>query len=567
MCLSGSLALLMPVHLCFAIVFVIFAYPLEALYGKRSLWALDAVLVLLTVSAGIYFVQNAGSLTGNADQSITPDTPGLVATVFILIAILEAVRRVAGIEFFLILLLFFVYAFAGRIMPGILKAPGVQPVELLETLGLSGGGIFEMPLKVSAKLLFFFPVLGALFDLCGADDLLSVFSIRISKKLKGGAGKAAVISSGLMGLFSGSAEANVSQTGKYTIPLMKKSGYLPEEAGAIEASASLGGQLLPPVMGAGAFIMAEITGISYLRIAGAALIPGIAWFLSIYVFVHIFSKKNNIGNINETAQRYDISFKDAVRLIPFGLLPVLFCAGCGLPVSLVVCIAVSCALCFIIKTGRPSKKEFMEKIFKGISQSAYFAVTTAACGIMMGIMLETGLADRISGILKRAGQLGLVYALILAAVTVLILGMPLPAVAAYLVSSALFAGVIKMLLDFKEITAGTDTVLIANLFIFCFAIVSQITPPVCQTSLSASEIAGSDPVKTSRLACFFAFAAFVIPFVIVLCPPVVLEGGAAGIAAAFCGMILGAAVLGGLAAFLYLSFSGKKISRGDDDEG
>jgi TRAP transporter 4TM/12TM fusion protein len=469
--------------------------------------------------------------------------------VFLLITILEATRRVVSVALFGVILFFMAYAWFGQFVPGIFHYQGITFDRFCETLMLSENGIFGSPLNTSLNTLFYFLMFGSFFATCGGGGVLIDCGMKLSDKTVGGPAKAAVISSGLMGMISGSAVANVSSTGVFTIPLMKKTGYAPEEAGAIESVASTGGQIMPPIMGAGAFIMAEIIGLQYIHIAGAAVIPAIAYFGSAFILVHLLARKRHIGKDSNLHYEGKPVLPRLYRLLPIVVLVVMIIMGYSIPRSAIICTAVSIVVGMISPETRLSLNKLIATILDGIRQAANIAIPTAACGIMIGIVVRSGIAVKISKLIGKTGNSSLLLALLIAAIGCLILGMALPTVAAYLIANTLFISAIQQLLDAQPAMAGLNTALIGNMFIFYFGVVAQITPPVCLASFTAAGIANASAWKTGWKAFMYASVAFIAPFMFVYRPALLLEGSVAGIIiagvmlllATFC---LGAAIAG-----------------------
>ena len=366
------------------------------------------------------------------------------------------------------------------------------------------------------------------------DYVLIDVGLKFSNKSSGGPAKAAVISSGLMGMVSGSAVANVATTGVMTIPMMKKIGYEPEEAGAIEAVASTGGQIMPPIMGVGAFIMAEMLGVNYLQVAADAIIPALAYYFGVFVLVSLLAKKR----ASRSSQSEDAAIEVKNPILPrlYLLLPVVVLIisimnGFSLMRSgmygIFVCLACNVLSFFLAHGTRDAWKNIVNGIpgsnFAGLKQlwgamldgaksAAEIAIPTAACGIIIDVMTEqTSLATNLSGVIANLGMSNLFPALLIGMIGCMLLGMALPTVAAYLVGVTLFVPTLRSL--------GIQP-LVANMFVFYYGIMAQITPPVCVVSYTAAGIAGADAMKTGLCGMLFALVGFLCPFVFVyIIPP------------------------------------------------
>ncbi|WP_295750810.1 TRAP transporter fused permease subunit [uncultured Oscillibacter sp.] len=511
-----------PLHLCYALIIVFLFNPMaEKCKNKESKarqlwWIYDGFLIGATLFICWYFLSHANALNlrvYNVDPMTTLD---ITVAVLLLFVLMEAVRRVVSLALFVVILFFMAYAFFGQYISGIFRFAGMNFAQFCETLMLSQNGIFGSPLSASVGTLFYFMVFGAFFSNCGGGGVLIDAGMKLSDKTAGGPAKAAVLSSGLLGMISGSAVANVSTTGVLTIPLMKKAGYTPEEAGAVESVASTGGQIMPPIMGAGAFIMAEMIGIPYMDIATAAILPAVAYFGAVFILVHLLAKKKQMSTTNE-ALKYQGSpiLPRVYRLVPIILLVIMIFAGMSMPRAAIYCTALSIILCMLSKDTRMSAKQLMETLIEGVRQAANVAIPTAACGIMIGIVVRSGVAVKVAKLIGTSGNNSLLLALVVAAVGCLMLGMALPTVAAYLIANTLFCSAIQGL--------GIEA-LVANMFIFYFGVVAQITPPVCLASFTAAGIANASAWKTGWKAFFFAITAFIAPFMFVYRPSILLIG-------------------------------------------
>ncbi len=483
------------------------------------------------------------------DSVETIDKHIMVITIALL---LEAVRRSLGTILFGFIITFIVYAWVSPYLPGILFTKGLPFEQMLDQFcigqTMTEAGVFGTPLYTSASALFYFIVFGVFFSTCGGGQLLIDIGMKCSNKSSGGPAKAAVISSGLMGMVSGSAVANVSTTGVMTIPMMKKIGYAPEEAGAIEAVASTGGQVMPPIMGVGAFIMAEMLGVSYFSVACAAIIPAFAYYFGVFVLITYLAKKRCVTGKNTDAV---IKVEQPILprlylLIPVILLVVWIISGASLMRSGMVGI-IACLACNVISYFVGGRKNFVglkelgQCCIRGAKQSAEIAIPTAACGIIINVVTgQTSLATNLSSVIGALGTNYLFVAMLIAMIGCMLLGMALPTVAAYLVGVVLFVPIIRSL--------GVDA-LCANMFVFYYGIMAQITPPVCVASYTAAGIAGADAMKTGLNGMLFALVGFLVPFVFVYNPAILLEGSVVEI-------VIGAAQLLVGTFFLALTIAG-----------
>ena len=453
----------------------------EELSARSFLNWLDLIAFAGIVFLGWYAITQYSRLRDFVpfvDDVLPLDKYAMAVTILLL---LEAVRRSLGTILFGFIIAFIAFAWASPHLPGILYTKALPFDQMLDQFAIgmtmTEAGVFGTPLYTSASALFYFIVFGVFFSTCGGGQLLIDIGMKFSNNSSGGPAKAAVMSSALMGMVSGSAVANVSTTGVMTIPMMKKIGYAPQEAGAIEAVASTGGQIMPPIMGVGAFIMAEMLGVSYFSVACGAIIPAIAYYFGVFVLVTFLARKRAVRNGMADA-KIKVSQPILPRLyllIPIIMLVVWIVSGASLMRSGMVGIG-SILVCNAISYFVGGRKNFVglkelgKCCLRGAKQSAEIAIPTAACGIIINVVTgQTSLATNLSSTIGSLGTSYLFIALLIAMAGCMLLGMALPTVAAYLVGVVLFVPIIRSL--------GVDA-LCANMFVFYYGIMAQITPPV-----------------------------------------------------------------------------------------
>lgn len=540
-----------PLHLVFALAVVYLYNPIDKKYQKKvrkdaeregreadpavlNKYAKLRVIDLLAyagIALLLYYTVTQYKRLLDFVQFIDPvETLDKVVMVVTIVLLLEAVRRTLGNILFGFIIVFILYAWTAPYLPGILFTKGKPFKQMLDqfTTGMTmtEAGVFGTPLYTSASSLFYFIVFGVFFSECGGGQLLIDIGMKFSNKSSGGPAKAAVISSGLMGMVSGSAVANVSTTGVMTIPMMKKIGYEPHEAGAIEAVASTGGQIMPPIMGVGAFIMAEMLGVSYFRVATAAIIPAVAYYFGVFVLVSALAKKRASRATASEDVKIEVDQPILQRLyllIPVILLVIWIIKGSSLMRSGMIGI-FSCLVMNVVSYFVNGRKNFVDLkglgqcCLAGAKQAAEIAIPTAACGIIINVVTgQTSLATNLSSVIGALGTNYLFLAMLIAMAGCMLLGMALPTVAAYLVGVILFVPVIRSL--------GVSA-LCANMFVFYYGIMAQITPPVCVASYTAAGIADADAMKTGLTGMSFALVGFMVPFVFVYNPAILLEGTA-----------------------------------------
>ena len=553
-----------PLHLVFALFIVYLYNPIDKAYQKKTRKKAEAEgrtatdeemnkyaklrIIDLLFFAGIvlllyYTVTQYKRLTDFIPYISPVETMDIFVMVVTIVLLLEAVRRTLGSILFGFILVFIAYAWLSPYLPGILYTKGKPFKQMIQQFAtgmtMTEAGVFGTPLYTSASSLFYFIVFGVFFSACGGGQLLIDVGMKFSNKSSGGPAKAAVISSGLMGMVSGSAVANVSTTGVMTIPMMKKIGYEPEEAGAIEAVASTGGQVMPPIMGVGAFIMAEMLGVNYFRVATAAIIPAFAYYFGVFVLVSALAKKRASRSGGAEDVKIEISQPILQRLyllIPVILLVICIITGTSLMRAGMIGI-FSCLICNLVSYFVGGRKNFAgpKQLWKfcldGAKQAAEIAIPTAACGIIINVVTgQTSLATNLSSVIAALGTTNLFAAMLIAMIGCMLLGMALPTVAAYLVGVILFVPCLRAL--------GIDP-LVANMFVFYYGIMAQITPPVCVASYTAAGIADGDAMKTGIKGMLFALVGFLVPFVFVYNPSILLIGTPASIIIATAQLLVG----------------------------
>ena len=500
----------------------------ESVSSDELSW-LNWVLAGITVLVCGYLASQNQQLVS---RSANPTQLDLIAGGVLILLVLELARRATGWGLVIVCLLALGYAFAGPYLPGFLAHRGYGVVRLVEQLFLSTEGIWGVPLGVSADFGYLFVLFGAVLDVAGGGALLIALANRVAGRTRGGPAKTAAVASALMGSLSGSAVANVVTTGSFTIPLMKRAGFRPFFAGAIEAAASTGGQLMPPVMGAGAFILATWTNIPYLEVAAAAVIPAILYYAALIAAIHFRAGRMGIkpagtGDVEKVSDRLHL-------LLPLAAIVILLGMGRSPMRAAFWGVTSAFVMAYLRPATRPSLPEIrtvMERAGRGAVQ---VAAACAAAGIVVGVASLTGIGLRMSELIIQVSGGNLLSALMLTALGSIVLGMGLPTTAAYVVLAALGAPALVQL--------GVP-LLAAHLFIFYFGCISNVTPPVSLAAFAAAGISGAPPLKTAMTAAVLAGAGFVVPFMFVYGPPLLLVGTIPEITLAFVSAIVGVTAL------------------------
>jgi TRAP transporter 4TM/12TM fusion protein len=502
----------------------------------------DAPVPFHDVALAVAALACAGYLVGQGERMATR-IPGvdnvfltdqIVGTLFILL-LLESCRRVAGLVLTAIAVLFIAFLFLGPYLPTAISYSGLSFKRFIDLQVLSTNAIFGSPLSASAHMVFYFLIVGAFLERSGAGQLFVNAAYGLTSRLWGGAGKAAIVSSGLLGMINGSAVANVLLSGIMTIPLMKRSGFKATMAGAIEATASTGGQLSPPIMGAAAFILADISGVPYAEVALAALVPALLYYTSLYTVIHCYSLRNNLApDTRMQIGEHLAGMKQRWHL----LLPIVFMVFLLieryslLTVGAYTTVAIIAVSMFRSAT-RMSPASILEALVNGAKSACEVAIPSAVAGIVVGSLVQTGLALRMQRWLLDIAGDSLLMSLVGAMVLTIILGMGMPTAAAYLISAILIAPALVEL--------GIP-VLSAHLFLLYFGILSMVTPPVALSAYAAAGISGANMWRTGVVSFALAIPGFIIPFAFAFNPALILQGEFAEIV-----LVIGAALAGVLA--------------------
>ena len=460
----------------------------------------------------------------------------ILFAILLIIAIFEACRRKMGNPLVIITLVFVAYAFLGKYIPGFLNQPGMTLKKFTSLVYLTTDGIFGSPLYASASYVVLFVLLGAIMSVSGIGDYMTNLATSLFGHMRGGPAKVAVVASGFFGSISGSPTANVIGTGTFTIPMMKKNGFEPEFAAAVEATASTGGAIMPPIMGSTAFIMAEMLGIPYTAVAKAALIPAILYFLAVLCGVDIYAAKHGLKGIPRSQlPKVRSMLKQIYMLAP--LIFLIFCMAVfnmTIVRSGLLTIIVTLVLVEINPKTRMTKEQWLQIPVQTVKSAVSVGIACAMAGIISGVIMGSGLGYRISSILTSVAGTSMLLLLVLTMVVSLIMGMGVPTTAAYLVLASLVAPTMIQL--------GIPP-LAAHMFIFYFGCISSITPPVALAAYAGAGLAGCDPNKTGYKAFRLAFCSFLMPYLFVYNPVLLMEGGVLDILWSLVTALIGAYLL------------------------
>ncbi len=392
---------------------------------------------------------------------------------------------------------------------------GIALPSLVGHLFYTTEGIFGIPVGVSSTFIFLFILFGAYLEKTGMGQFFIDLANAIAGWASGGPAKVAVISSGLMGTVSDSSVANVVGTGSFTIPMMKKLGYKPEFAGAVEATASTGGQLMPPIMGAAAFLMSEFTQIPYVRIIGAAVIPALLYYFGVWTGVHLEAKRLGLKGLNrdELPKIKTILLDRGHLLLPLVAIIYLLVKGFSPMKAALFAIISSIFVSMLRKNTRISFADIVGVLYQGASGDLGVIAATACAGIIIVVVTQTGLGLKMGSTLVGLAKGNLLLTLFFTMLTSIILGMGVPTTANYVITSTIAAPALLMM---------DVPVLAAHMFAFYFGIIADVTPPVALAAFAGAGIAKANPLKTGLEASKLAIAAFLVPYIFVYNPSLLL---------------------------------------------
>ncbi len=493
------------------VVFIIYRRDRSAQGNPRIA---DIALAALTLASSIfaivdwsYYIERTGLVTQWE----------LVSGVLMVLLVLEATRRTIGRFLPFLVVIFLLYAIFGRFAPGIFLHKGYSLSRLVGTLYLGNGGIYGLPMEISATYVIMFVLFGMLLMRSGGDRWFIDLSYTLTGRLRGGPALSAILSSGIMGMLTGSPVANVVTTGNFTIPLMKRSGFSSQMAGAISAVASTAGMFTPPLMGAGAFLIAQFLNVPYVDVAKAAVFPAALFFLSLMAVVYVTAWREDLRVHAEESMP-----KIGQTLIQYGhmsppliFLVVLIFTGRSLMLSAFWAMGLTVGLSLLRSYTRISLSKLISALEEAASKTVPIATACASAGIIVGIINLTGLGFTLSGALTGLAEGQPVLLLAVAMVACLCLGMAVPPTAVYIIMAGLTVPAM--------VSAGF-TPLACHFFIFFCSSIGAITPPVALAAYAAAAIAGSDVNRTGFTAFRLGIAGYLIPFLVIYWPGLMMVG-------------------------------------------
>ena len=509
--------------------------PFKPGSGRNTIPWYDAVASVTGLAIGLYVFIYYPDIVNSLGDIVTER---VILGVVTIVLLAEATRRLIGWPLVIIAACFIFYALAAYIFPGDFYGKGWSVSRLGTYLYLDANGIFGQALQVGSSIVVVFIIFGEVLYVVGGAEFLSDFSLSLMGRFRGGQAKIAIVSSSLFGNISGSAVANVVVDGAFTIPMMKKAGYPAPVAAAVEAVASTGGQIMPPVMGAAAFLIAEYLQIPYAQVALAALVPAVLYYVALFIQVDLLAARNGIHGLprNEVPKLLPVLKRSTTFVGPLTVLIIWMFFLNRRPEEAGLLAALAALIIGFLTPGVKIGWEGILKILSNAGRGMLeIAAITGLAGVVIGILQLTGLGFTLTLTLLNIGQSNALLLLVLTAIVSIILGMGMPTTAVYVLLAVLVApGLAKL---------GIEPIA-AHLFIFYFGMLSMITPPVCMASYAAATIGKTDPIKTGWEAMRLCAIAYIVPFLFVFSPSLLLIGHWYEVVLSIITAIIGAILLG-----------------------
>jgi len=550
-------------HVGFLMLLAFLIYPISRKAARNRIAWYDAAIAVLAFALAFYhWVFEADLIQRSGDATV----PDLVVGAIVIVLLFEAARRVLGLALPIVCAVFLVYGVLGQYLPSAIAHRGYGFDQIIGQLYLGSEGIYGIPTLVSATYIFLFILFGSFLEHAGMIGLFNNIALGFVGHARGGPAKVAVISSGMMGMISGSGIANVMTIGQFTIPLMKRFGYSSVFAGAVEATSSMGGQIMPPVMGAVAFIMAETLNVPYVTIVKAAVIPAFLYYLTAFLMVHLEAGRKGLHGMPKAdcpnpwkaiRDKWYLMLPLAVLVFMLfdGFTPMfsgivglaltaMLILGTGIAAGfastlfrivfwvilglvcasffeygvwpLIVAIAFLVVVNFVIRGGRKTLQIMRSSMVDGARQAVSVGLACAIVGVVIGVLTLTGAASNFASFVLDIGSKSLFLSLFLTMAVCLVLGMGIPTIPNYIITSAIAA---PALLTLKV------PLIVSHMFVFYFGIMADLTPPVALAAFAAASIAKASPMRIGWKATHIAIAGFVIPYMAVYDPSLMLQTG------------------------------------------
>lgn len=518
-------------HILFGMLLVYAIYKPGKKFKDTVPWY-DVLLMLAGIGTVIYCITAERGMAYRMGSN--PTTADLIAIGIILLLLLEGTRRIYGMILPTVAIVFLLYCHFGQYFSGGLGHSGYSWKKTISYM-LGYEAVFGSPMNASATMVFLFMVFGAFLTFSGAGPFFIDLAMSLAGSKRGGPAKVAVISSALFGTVSGNSVANVVSTGAFTIPLMRSVGYKPKFAAAVEATASSGGQIMPPILGSAAFIMAELIGAPYSEIMLASIIPALLYFFTVFLMVDIEAAKNNLTGVSkEDLPKRKYVLQNLYMLLPLVVLTIVMTVLNQSAIRAASWGILSCIIVYIIKNRKFSLKEILDAMADGAKSACGMICACGTAGIVVGVLNMTGAGIKFASFVVEVANGHLLVALILTMIASLILGMGLPTSASYIICAAVAA---PALIDMGL------TAMQAHMFVFYFACISAITPPVAMAAYAGATISGSKPMEVGFTACKLGICAFIVPFMFCYAPTLLWKGAAGDIIVTIITALIGATML------------------------
>ncbi|AUX88805.1 TRAP transporter permease [Acinetobacter sp. ACNIH1] len=502
-------------HVSIGLALIFLLYPARQASSRQKVAWTDWIWVSASFASFFYLFKEYQAIM--TTRGGIPNTLDIVFSIMTVVLVVEAARRVMGWMLPILGLIFLSYPFVSHFdwMPDRLLTRPYTFSDIFGQMYLKTEGLYSSAIGASVTFIFLFILFGAFLAKSGMGKLFNDLAMALAGHKQGGPAKVAVISSGFMGSINGTAVANVVGTGSFTIPLMKKIGYHKNFAGAVEASASVGGQILPPVMGASAFIMAETTGVSYGTIALAAVLPALLYYLGVMAQVHFRAGRDNLKGVPKAdlPRVKEVLKERGHLLLPIIALVVFLFQSIPVSYAAVYTILLTIVVAAFRKSTRMGPKEILEALADGAKQSLSVMSACAVVGIIIGVVSLTSFGSVMTSSIMSIGAGSLFLTLFFTMIASMILGMGLPSIPAYIITATMAAPAL----------ANFDIpILVAHMFVFYFGLFANITPPVALAAFAGAGIAGGDPMRTGFLALRLSLAGFIVPFLFVYNPAMLM---------------------------------------------
>ena len=523
-------------HLLFLLPLAFLLFPAREKRPSPRITVVDWAWTVLSLGVCSWVFANAHELTERWEGVHPVTLPQVVVGTILVAAVLEASRRSVGFWFFVTTLIFMAYLILAPWLPGFLRSPRAYSYpRLVEMFAFyADEGVLGSLTGISSNILMIFILFASFMLHSGVGQFFMDISISLAGRFRGGPAKVAVVSSGLYGTVSGSSVADCYATGTFTIPLMKRIGYRPEIAGAIEACASCGGPLMPPIMGAGAFIMAELTGIPYSQIIVAAALPAVLYYAGIMATVHWEALKHGIGTMHADLPSLGSLLRRALLFTPFFTIVYFLHAGYSPSKAALYSLFTAVVVSWFAGQSPMTPRKIFDTMGEAMRSGVIIASVLAASGLIVAAMSRTGFALAFSSAIINLSGGHVIVALFLVFIVISVLGTGIPTTPAYILAVTVGGAALQNM--------GID-LLAAHLFVFYYAVLADVTPPVAVTAFAGAQLAGANPMTTGWQATRFGIGGFLAPFLFAFQPPLLMRGSWVEIGVAFASALVGIAGL------------------------